>query len=56
MALINGTALLVVTLIVTVEAVRRLVTGTPAVSGLPVLIVSALATIVMIGGAAHPGP
>lgn len=50
-ALINGSALLIVTVFVMVEAVRRLVSGTPEVNGLPVLIVSAIATVVMLGGA-----
>lgn len=50
-ALINASALLVVTGVVVVEAVRRLVNGTPAVHGLPVLIVSGLATAVMLVGA-----
>lgn len=58
-ALINASALLVVTGVVVVEAVRRLVNGTPAVHGLPVLIVSGLATAVMLVGAlvlgAHAG-
>lgn len=50
-ALINASALLVVTGIVIVAAVRRLVNGTPTVHGLPVLIVSAIATAVMVLGA-----
>lgn len=50
-ALINGVALLVVTVLVQVEAVRRLVTGTPEIYGLPVLIVSVIATVVMVLGA-----
>lgn len=49
-ALSNASALLVVTVFVMVEAVRRLVSGTPEVDGLPVLVVSAIATIVMLGG------
>jgi cobalt-zinc-cadmium efflux system protein len=49
-AAINATALLVVTLLVVGEAVRRLLHGTPEIHGLPVLIVSAVATAVMIGG------
>ncbi len=39
-ALINGPALLLVTVLVIVEALRRLTTHTPVVHGLPVLIVS----------------
>ncbi len=50
-ALINGSALLIVTVFVMVEAARRLVSGTPEVQGLPVLVVSAIATVVMLGGA-----
>lgn len=50
-ALINGGALLVVTALVIVEAIRRLAAGTPAVQGLPVLVVSAIATVVMVSGA-----
>jgi cobalt-zinc-cadmium efflux system protein len=50
-ALINGVALLVVTVLVQVEAVRRLVTGTPEIYGLPVLIVGVIATVVMVLGA-----
>lgn len=49
-ALINAVALLVVTVFVVGEAIRRLVHGTPDVHGLPVLIVSALATAVMVLG------
>lgn len=50
-ALVNGSALLAVTIFVIVAAVRRLAGGTPEVHGLPVLIVSAIATVVMVGGA-----
>ncbi len=50
-ALVNASALVVVTVVVIVEAVRRLSGGTPAVHGLPVLIVSAVATLVMVSGA-----
>ncbi len=50
-ALINALALLGVTLYVIVEAVRRLTSGVPHVSGLPVLIISAIATVVMASGA-----
>lgn len=50
-ALINGGALLLVTIIVISAAIRRLVNGTPDIHGLPVLIVSAIATVVMVFGA-----
>lgn len=49
-AIVNGSALLIVTLLVIGEALRRLVQGTPAVHGLPVLIVSAIASGVMVFG------
>ncbi|MCW2652396.1 MAG: cation transporter [Mycobacterium sp.] len=54
-ALINGTALLAVTVLVLVEAVQRLSHGTPEVRGLPVLIVSAISALVMVIGAAILG-
>lgn len=47
---VNGAALLAVSAFVLIAGIRRLVTGTPEVHGLPVLIVSAIATAVMIGG------
>jgi cobalt-zinc-cadmium efflux system protein len=50
-ALINGVALLAVTVLVVTEAVRRLLIGTPEIHGLPVLIVSAIGTVVMVVGA-----
>jgi cation diffusion facilitator family transporter len=50
-ALLNGTALLVVTALIVVEAVRRLLVGVPAVHGLPVLIVSVLTMVVLLVGA-----
>ena len=50
-ALVNASALVVVTVVVIVEAVRRLSGGAPTVDGLPVLIVSAVATLVMVSGA-----
>jgi cation diffusion facilitator family transporter len=50
-ALINGGALLVVTVLVVVEAVRRLLHGTPEIRGLPVLVTSGIAAIVMVVGA-----
>lgn len=49
-AALNASALLVVSVIVLLEGVRRLVDGTPAVHGLPVLIVSAVATAMMVVG------
>jgi cobalt-zinc-cadmium efflux system protein len=50
-ALINSAALLVVTVLVIVEAVWRLLHGTPEIHGLPVLITSGVAAIVMVIGA-----
>ncbi|GAC1441384.1 MAG: hypothetical protein NVSMB55_08990 [Mycobacteriales bacterium] len=47
---VNATALLAVAAFVVVAGLRRLLYGTPEVHGLPVLIVSAIATAVMIGG------
>lgn len=47
---INASALLAVSLFVLVAGIRRLVNGTPEVHGLPVLIVSAIATAVMLVG------
>lgn len=49
-ALINSGVLLVVTVVVIVEAIRRLASGAAEVHGLPVLIVSTVATFVMSGG------
>jgi cobalt-zinc-cadmium efflux system protein len=50
-ALINGGWLLVLELLVAGAAIDRLVTGTPQVDGLPVLVVSAIAALVMTAGA-----
>lgn len=50
-AAINASALLIVTGIVVIEAIHRLIAGTPTVHGLPVLIVSLIATVVMVAGA-----
>jgi cobalt-zinc-cadmium efflux system protein len=50
-ALVNGGWLLVLELLVAGAAVDRLATGTPEVHGLPVLIVSATAAVVMTAGA-----
>jgi cobalt-zinc-cadmium efflux system protein len=47
---INATALLVVAVLVLTEAVRRLISGTPEIHGLPVLIVSTITTAVMVAG------
>jgi cobalt-zinc-cadmium efflux system protein len=49
-AALNASALLVVSVIVFIEGARRLTEGTPSVHGLPVLIVSAVATAVMVAG------
>jgi cobalt-zinc-cadmium efflux system protein len=50
-ALINSGWLLVLELLVAGTAAYRLVTGTPPVDGLPVLIVSGIAALVMTAGA-----
>jgi cobalt-zinc-cadmium efflux system protein len=50
-ALVNAGWLLVVNIGVVVAAIRRLVSGAPEVRGLPVLIVSAVAAVVMLVGA-----
>lgn len=50
-ALVNAGWLLVLTTLVAAAAVDRLVTGAHDVHGLPVLIVSAVATLVMLAGA-----
>ncbi|MDT5350066.1 MAG: cobalt-zinc-cadmium efflux system protein [Mycobacterium sp.] len=50
-ALINGAALLVVSVLVIVEAVHRLLVGVSTVQGLPMLIVSVISTMVMLAGA-----
>jgi len=47
---INAAALLVVSVLVLAAAVRRLIQGTPDIHGLPVLVVSAVATAVMLAG------
>ena len=49
-AAVNATALLCVSGFVLVAGIRRLLNGTPEVHGLPVLIVSAIATAVMLVG------
>jgi len=50
-ALINGGWLLVLEVLVAAAAIDRLTTGTPQVHGLPVLVVSGIAALVMAGGA-----
>lgn len=50
-ALINSSWLLVLEMLVAAAAADRLVTGTHRVDGLPVLIVSGIAALVMTGGA-----
>jgi cobalt-zinc-cadmium efflux system protein len=47
----NGSALLVVTVLIGVEATRRLLHGAPEVRGLPVLIVSGVTMAVLLIGA-----
>jgi cobalt-zinc-cadmium efflux system protein len=49
-ASVNGGWLLILSLLVMAGAVDRLATGTPHVDGLPVLIVSAIASAVMVVG------
>jgi cation diffusion facilitator family transporter len=50
-ALINGSALLVVAVLIMAESLRRLIRGVPEVHGLPVLIVSAVTMAVLLIGA-----
>lgn len=50
-ALVNGGWLLILCAFVTAEATRRLITGTPHVDGLPVLVISGIAAAVMLVGA-----
>lgn len=50
-ALINSGWLLVLEVLVAAAAIDRLVTGAPHVDGLPVLVVSVIAALVMAGGA-----
>lgn len=50
-ALVNGAILLAVTTIVLYGAIHRLLTTSPEVHGLPVLIISTISTIVMFTGA-----
>jgi Co/Zn/Cd efflux system component len=48
-ALANASFLLIVTLTVAGEAIRRLITGAPSIHGVPVVIVSVIAAAAMIG-------
>lgn len=48
---VNASVLLIITAVVSVEAVQRLIGRAPHVDGLPVLVVSASATVVMVIGA-----
>jgi cobalt-zinc-cadmium efflux system protein len=50
-ALVNAGWLLIFELVVASAAVDRLITGTPQVDGLPVLVVSGIAALVMAAGA-----
>ena len=50
-ALVNAGWLLVLSVLVAAAAAERLATGLPQVHGLPVLVVSGVAAIVMLGGA-----
>ncbi|HEY5224484.1 MAG TPA: cation diffusion facilitator family transporter [Microbacteriaceae bacterium] len=50
-ALINATILIAVTVTVAIEAIIRLVEGSPAVLGLPMAVVSLITLAVMIAGA-----
>jgi len=50
-ALINSGWLLLLELLVAIAAADRLLTGTPQVNGLPVLVVSGIAALVMAAGA-----
>lgn len=50
-ALINSGWLLILEVLVAAAAIDRLSTGTPRVDGLPVLVVSGVAALVMTGGA-----
>jgi cation diffusion facilitator family transporter len=50
-ALVNGGWLLVLEVLVAIAAVDRLITHTPQVNGLPVLVVSGIAALVMTAGA-----
>ncbi len=47
-ALVNSGLLLAVTVVVALEAIHRLATGTPSIHGLPVIIVSVVAAAAMV--------
>ena len=49
--MVNAGWLLVLCLLVAASAVHRMVTGAREVHGLPVLVVSGIAAVVMLGGA-----
>jgi cobalt-zinc-cadmium efflux system protein len=48
-ALVNSSFLLIVTLAVGAEAIRRLIAGAPSIHGAPVVVISVLAAAAMIG-------
>ncbi|GAA4359574.1 cation diffusion facilitator family transporter [Microbacterium rhizosphaerae] len=50
-ALVNATLLLVVVVTIVLEAVSRLLAGSPPVEGLPIVIVSVITMLVMLAGA-----
>ena len=50
-ALVNGGWLLVLSVLIVAGGVDRLISGTPAVHGLPVLVMSAIAAVVMTSAA-----
>ena len=50
-ALVNGSLLLVVVALVVVEGLRRLIGGTGHIEGIPVVLVSGIAALVMVIGA-----
>ena len=51
LALVNAGALLIVSVVIAAEAVRRLMRGVPEVHGLPVLVVSVVTMVVLLAGA-----
>jgi cobalt-zinc-cadmium efflux system protein len=50
-ALVNGGWLLILTVLISAEAIDRLVSGTERVHGLPVLVASGFAAVIMVVGA-----
>jgi cobalt-zinc-cadmium efflux system protein len=50
-ALVNSTLLLIVVVTITIEAVSRLLEGSPPVEGLPMVIVAVITMLVMLAGA-----